>query len=59
MSGIRREILAELASKGKTNSLKEVQAAFSNKNQLVECGCSTFNPMQKGGDNDKYTGKNA
>lgn len=59
MSGIRREILAEIASNGK-GSMSEVKKAFSNANQWAEKGRSTFNKnVPKAEDTDKYTGKNA
>lgn len=58
MSGVRRAILAELASKGITG--EAAQAALSPAKQLEEKGISTHNgSTATGEDPGEYTGKNA
>lgn len=58
MSGVRRAILAELASKGITG--EAAQAALSPANQLKEKGISIHNgSAAKGEDPGEYLGKKA
>ena len=58
MSGVRRNILAELAAKGITG--EEAQKALSPAGQLEETGQSELTPARKAtNDEERHIGKNA
>jgi hypothetical protein len=58
MSGVRRNILAEIMHDGKS-SKEEIMKAFSPEAQRAEKGRTIMSPVAKNADKGSYIGKNA